>query len=394
MKPVLGILFCLTTTCFAQTGEYDKTMESIDKFIEQKMNKSGIVGLGAAIIVNDRLIWTKGYGYADKKNKTPFTPNTIMNIASVSKNIVGASLMCAVEDNKVSLDEDVSNYLPFKIVNPFFPKEKITLRNLATHTSGIFDRSEIYDSTYHFGSDSPEPLGEFLKNYFDPNGKYYSQDNFLKIRPGSYKQYSNIGAGLSAYIIETVTGEKFNEYSKRHIFKPLKMDDTGWFISEIQLTNHSKLYYQEGDTSGTIQLYGLATYPDGGLRTSVTDLSKFLICILNNGELNGVKILKKEFVDKMLQPQFSRSNKPKNVDIAKNNSGIFWSSSDGGTRIGHQGRDPGVNTILDYDPTKRCGVILFLNTGLDQNGLNAFGAIYDELWKYAYELGVEKPTSR
>ena len=395
MKLVLGIIVSLTTTCFSQSGDYQKRMEPIDKFIAQKMKKSGIVGLGAAIIVNDKLVWTKGYGYADKENGTPFTPKTIINIGSVSKNIVGASLMRAVEDNLVSLDEDINHYLPFKVVNPFYPQEKITLRNLATHTSGIYDRDSIYNSTYYFGGDSPENLGEFLKNYFDLNGKYYSQDNFLKVKPGSNKQYSNIGAGLTGYIIEVTSGEKFNEYSQRHIFKPLKMDDTGWFLSEIQLANHSKLYYQDGDSSGTIQLYGLATYPDGGLRTSVTDLSKFLTCILNNGELDGVRILKKESVEKMLQPQFAPLNKPENVDITKNNSGIFWSSSQSGTRIGHQGRDPGVNSILHYDSTKHCGVILFLNTGLeDQKGMNAFGAIYDELWKYAYELRVEKPTSR
>src|SRR5688500_6874366 len=92
---------------------------SIDTFIENIMKESGMVGLGAAIILDRKVVWTKGYGYADKDNKAPFTPNTIMNIGSISKTFTGVSLMRAAEDKKVSLDEDINSYLPFKVVNPF-----------------------------------------------------------------------------------------------------------------------------------------------------------------------------------------------------------------------------------------------------------------------------------
>ncbi|HEX8378461.1 MAG TPA: serine hydrolase domain-containing protein, partial [Pedobacter sp.] len=263
---------------------------SLDSFIEKKMNESGMVGVGAAIIVNKKLVWTKGYGYADKDNKKTFTPNTIMNIGSISKTLTGASLMHAVEDKKVSLDEDINNYLPFKVVNPFYPNERITLRNLATHTSGIIDRAAIYKNTYHYGGDSPEALGEFLKNYFEANGKYYSKDNFLKQKPGSYRQYSNIAAALAGYIVEITTGKKLNAYSKKYIFKPLKMDNTGWFFSDIKLANHSKLYGKQEGVIKPVELYGLTTYPDGGVRTSISDLSKFFVCLLNSGEYKGARI--------------------------------------------------------------------------------------------------------
>lgn len=79
---------------------------SIESIIEKKMNESGTVGLGAAIIVNKKVVWIKAYGYADKDNKVPFTPNTIINIGSISKTFTGVSLMQAVEDRRVSLDED------------------------------------------------------------------------------------------------------------------------------------------------------------------------------------------------------------------------------------------------------------------------------------------------
>ncbi len=360
---------------------------SVDSFIEKKMSESGLVGLGAAVIVNKKLVWIKGYGYADKDNKTPFTPNTIMNIGSISKTFTGAALMHAVEDRKVSLDEDINNYLPFKVINPFFPNEKITLRNLATHTSGITDRSSIYRTSYHYGVDSPEPLGEFLKNYFEPNGKYYSKDNFLKQKPGAYREYSNIAAGLAGYIVEITTGKKLNAYSKQYIFKPLKMDNTGWFFSEIKLANHSKLYEKEGDAFKPIQLYGLTTYPDGGVRTSVSDLSKFFICLLNSGKYKGARILKKQSVEEMLKFQYTSLNKPENIKLNETNSGIFWVAKSNTTRIGHGGADPGVKTEMLYDPSQKAGVILFTNTGLsDEKMYNDYYAIFEELWKHALTL--------
>lgn len=390
----LLVLYLLTVQFTA--GQAPTAEEiSVDAFIEKKMNESRLVGLGAAIIVNKKLVWAKGYKYADKDAKTPFTPNTIMNIASISKTFTGAALMRAVEDKKVSLDEDVNKYLPFKVINPFFPNDKITLRNLATHASGITDRASIYKNTYYYGGDSPEALGEFLKNYFEPTGKNYSKDNFLNHRPGSYREYSNIAAGLAGYIVEITTGKKLNDYSKQYIFKPLKMDDTGWFFSEIKLSNHSKLYEKQGDVVKPVQLYGLTTYPDGGVRTSVSDLSKFFVCLLNSGKYKGVRILKKQSVEEMLKFQYTASNKPENIKLNETNSGIFWATKSNTTRIGHGGADPGVKTEMFYDPSKEVGVILFTNTGLSDEAMyNNYFAIFDELWNNALTLKNAKTINR
>lgn len=353
-----------------------------------------MVGIGAAIILDKKLVWTKGYGYADKENKIPFTPNTIMNIGSISKTFTGVCLMRAVEDKKVSLDEDINTYLPFKIINPYFPNEKITLRNLATHTSGLADRYPFYeDNTYHYGGDSPEPLGEFLKNYFVPGGKYYSQENFLKSKPGTFRDYSNIAAGLAGYIVEIRTGEKLNVYSKRYIFKPLKMTNTGWFLSEINLANHAKLYDKQGDNTKLIQIYGGTTYPDGGVRTSVSELSKFFISLLNEGKFERARILKKESVEEMLRFQFTAANKPENVSLDKLNSGIFWATKLNVTRIGHGGTDPGVKTEMLADLSKEIGVILFTNTTLSDAQMKNYYAVYTELYKYAQTLKNSKTTN-
>lgn len=361
----------------------EKTMGSIDDFINQKMNESGIVGLGAAIIINKELVWINGYGYADKEKERLFTPNTIMNIASISKTFVGAAIMRAVQDGKLSLDEDINTYLPFKVVNPHYPDEKITLRHLATHTSSLADRSATYDKTYTYGGDSPVPLGTFLKAYYVRGREHYSRKNFLKMRPGTYREYSNIAAGLAGYIVEVATGEKLNEYTKRQIFEPLNMHNTGWFLSEIDLSNHSKQYSKKDDELKTIPLYGQSTYPDGGLRSSVAEVSKFFIALLNEGEHDGARILDKASVEEMLRLQFTPANKPENINLVQpnKNSGIFWATKRDVTMIGHSGTDDGVKTEMLCDISKEVGVILFSNTGASREILRGHFAIYDELWK-------------
>jgi CubicO group peptidase (beta-lactamase class C family) len=382
----LSLVVSLSGALQAQTV----TSSSIEGRVEKMMNDTGIVGLGAAIIVNKKVVWIKGFGYADKDNKVPFTPNTVMNIGSISKTFTGVGMMRAVEDKKVSLDEDINKYLPFKVINPYFPGEKITLRNLATHTSGITDRSPIYEGVYHYGGDSPELLGAFLKSYFDPGGKYYSKENFLNVKPGTNREYSNIAAALAGYIVEVRTGQKLNEYTRKHIFRPLKMQDTGWFLSEINAANHSKLYSRKGDVTKTVELYGLTTYPDGGVRTSVSDLSKFFICLLDGGTYEGARVLKKESVEEMLQFQYTAANKPTNIELNEINSGLFWATKRNVLRVGHAGSDPGVRTEMLSDLAKEVAVIVFVNTDIKDNAgedvFRPFFSISDELWKYAETL--------
>lgn len=363
------------------------TNGTIDSIIEAKMHKAGIVGMSAALIINKKIEWIKGYGYANKDQKTPFTPNTIMNIASITKTFTGVCLMKAVEQNKVSLDEDINSYLPFKVINPNFPNEKITLRHLATHTSGLADRHPFYgDSTYFYDGKTPEPLGAFLKNYFTPSGKHYSKDNFLPSKPGSYRQYSNIGAGLVGYIIEFRTGKKLSEFGKQYIFNPLKMANSGWSLASIDIKKHTKLYQKLGDSIKAIQWYEGTTYPDGGVRTSVAELSNFFICLLNEGKYNKVSVLKEESVKELTRFQFNELNKPVNVNLNTLNSGIFWATKIGATRIGHNGSDPGVRTFMLSDLTKEIGVILFFNTSLSETQEDVFFDMYDEIYKYGLTL--------
>lgn len=263
----------------------------------------------------------------------------------------------------------------------------ITLRQLATHTSSLTDRYPFYtDSTYFNGKDSPEPLAAFLKSYFVPGGEYYSKENFLDHKPGTYRDYSNIGAGLAGYIVEQSTGEKLNNYSEKYLFKPLGMHHTSWLLSETNLALHSKLYDKKDGQVVEIPLYGCTTYPDGGLRTTVEDLVKFFTCLLNDGRWGNKVILQKRSVQEMLKFQFNDSNKPENVNPKKLNSGLFWATKMGGERIGHNGSDPGVRTFMLSDLNKEVAVILFVNTSLGEKEEDTFFGIYNLLYEFGKTL--------
>ena len=361
---------------------------TIDSFIAQRMEEAGIMGLGAAIIVDKKVVWMKGYGFADKERAVPFTPDTIMNIGSISKTFTGVAMMRALQEGKLSLDENINSYLPFKLINPHHPGEKITLRQLATHTSGITDRWPVYKDTYHYGG-TPEPLGEFLKSYFVPGGAYYSKDNFLNVKPGTHRDYSNIAAGLAGYIVEVAVGQKLNQYTKQRIFTPLRMDSTGWFLSEIDRARHSKLYVAQNSLTIPIPLYEGTTYPDGGVRTSVSDLSRFFIALLNDGVYEGTRILESRRVEEMLRFQYTESNKPGNVSLQETNSGLFWATKFNVTRIGHGGSDPGVKTEMLSNLARDVGVILFTNTSLSGQETRHYVAILLELWKHAEAVKKE-----
>jgi CubicO group peptidase (beta-lactamase class C family) len=136
-------------------------------------------------------------------------------------------------------------------------------------------------------------------------------------------------------------------------------------------------------------LYEGTTYPDGGVRTSVSDLSKFFIALLNDGVYEGTRILDKRSVDEMLRFQFTDSNRPGNVALEKNNSGLFWATRDSLTRIGHNGSDPGVRTHMLSNLSKDVAVIQFANTSLSGEEMSHFGAIFSEVWKHAEALRNE-----
>ncbi|RMG22980.1 MAG: class A beta-lactamase-related serine hydrolase [Bacteroidetes bacterium] len=368
-KHLIGCLLwwvgCSTIhTSLAQT-------DSLHIFLQQKLHQIQTAGFAAGIVVGEELVWAKGYGYADLARNKPFTPSTIMNIASISKTVTGVALMQAVEQGLIALDHDLNDYLPFEVRNPHFPDQPITPRHLASHTAGIRDRLLVYEASYYPRGKAHEELGPFLRSYFEPTGRRYRKRNFYKQAPGTHYAYSNIGAGLAGYLLEVRSGMGFNAFTASHIFQPLGMNHTGWFYEEVDMNEHATLY------SGRLKpkkLYRLATYPDGGLRTSVTDLSKFLSMLMNHGVYKGRRILSAESVQQMLTPYSGQDE----ASLQGSTYGLFVSirrTRSGDLLKGHTGGDPGVRTFMFFMPEEKVRVLLLFNTKLNKKSQAEVGSM-------------------
>lgn len=363
-----------------------------DELIRERMSEAGLTGVGAALIVDRRVVWSKGYGFADRERGIAFTPDTLMNVGSITKTVTGVAMMRAVELGKLDLDADINRYLPFRVVHPRYQSAKITLRQLATHTSGIADRWDVYAGTYHYGGDSPDDLGDFLQAYFTPGGGHYSAANFVDGAPGTLREYSNIGAALAGYIVERVTDQPLNDFTREQVFKPLGMHHTGWFLREVDAATHARLYVSQNGLVIPIPLYGGTTYPDGGVRTTVSDLARLFIALLGDGSHGGARILEAASVTEMTRFQFTDANRPANFPGTEGNSGLFWRTKFNGTMVGHGGNDPGIQTEMLADLGKKTGVILFVNTSVSGPDQRAVGSILEALVQRVRALDGRVPA--
>ncbi len=315
-------------------------------------------GLAICIVKNGRIAIVRGYGWADISVQKPVTPDTIFLMASVSKTITGTALMQLYERGLYKLDDDVNKYLPFSVRNPSFPRNSITFRQLMSHVSSIRDRYSVYDRIYSVG-DSPIPLGNFLRDYLVPGRKYFQPQNFYPFAPATKYQYSNVGAALGGHMAERVSGINFSEYCKQNIFRPLKMNHTGWFLSEVPAEQLTSLY--DVDSSGKfvkLQQYGYPDYPNYQLRTSARQLARFLIAHIQFGRYGKNQILKPETVREMRRIQFPE------LDSYQGLAFYYYYSSNGDGFLGHGGITDGTTTEMWFRLRDGAGIIMMCNRWL------------------------------
>jgi len=387
MKIIFFILFLLAVNI---PGKAQTFQDSITAELTELAKNNHLVGFSTAIVNKDSLVYAKGFGYANLEAKTPYTINTIQPIASISKTLLGVALMKAQEMGKLNLNDNINDYLPFKIYNPNFPTEKITIQQLANHTSSIIDGDQ-YDRAYVFkdkilpfynvlpdetkqevkkavdlfNMNEWMPLSDFIKNQYCQNGIWYSKENFSTNLPGSTYKYSNMGANIAAYIIEEASGENYIEFVQKYILDPLQMTKSGWPSINYQSSNVSTLHWY----GHPIPEYEQITYGDAGFMTNVIDFSKFLITMIQgyNGEDN---ILNATSYKEMMKD-------PMSDDFKK---GIFWSVDS--EKIGHSGNDPGVISHAYFLRKNGTGIIVFVNTSETENDMLEVRDIYRTLLKY------------
>ena len=344
------------------------TIEALDAFISDQLSSHNVPGTAVAIIANGDIVWEKGYGYANLTTETAVTPHTPFHLGSVSKAVMGVAIMHAVEAGLLDLNTAVNDILPFSVINPAAPDVPITLRHLVSHTSGIQD-SDVYEQSYGFG-DPTVPLGDFLYDYLAVGGDLYdADDNFTGEIPGAAYEYSNIAAGLAGYVLERATGLPLNEYARQHIFSPLGMTNSGYFLTEFTDSSAIALPYLRQNTP--YGLVGYPTWPDGMMRASVHDVAILLTAVMNNGVYQDTRILTPESAAILLTPTLP----------AVPQHGVFWETAESEFSthfftqpvVGHSGSDPGATTFMYFDPDEERGAVILMNSdthAAEEAGLN------------------------
>jgi len=267
------------------------SIEQADATINNILKKERLMGVSVAVVKNDKLVFSKGYGLANQETKQPATNESIFLIASISKTITGMAVMQLAEQGKLGLDTDINQYLPFKLTNPKNPNAIITCRHLMTHTATIVDayyEQVANPALYTFGGDPTLSLADFARAFFTPGGTYYSPNTFGSGSPGGRYEYTNLGIALLGYIVEAVARKPFDQYTNEMIFRPLGMTKTSWRLRGLPAAELAMPYTDGNKPYGH---YTFADYPNGGLRTTVNDLSKFLRAVMLGGAFEGRRVL-------------------------------------------------------------------------------------------------------
>ena len=364
------------------------TAAELDAKLVEIERQAVLPGFAVSIFDKDKVIYEKGYGYADIENKRPFTSDSVQYLASISKTVVATAMMQAVERGELSLDDPVNDHLPFKVVHPKFPKVPISVRHLATHTSSIGDGSK-FEKTYLFReklieADFPkvwhehletyntnQPLGfeEYLGKALSVEGGWNDGSSFLQHKPGTAYEYSNSGIGLLGLAIQRATGKEFRELTQNEIFKPIGMESTTWHLDQVDPKQHV-VYYNE--LLNPVPRYTFSTYPDGGVFSSVSDLRKFAQEMMK-ARLGESKLLKQKSAVEMM----TQSGLNLELPVA-----LVWDIEMGeGELIGHAGNDFGTSTYMYFNPNTGIGRIFFANVSMDGPIESACNEIYNSTFR-------------
>ena len=325
--------------------------EELETKLKTEFASKNLTSVSYCVVKNDKILLSGALGLANKTTNMLATDSTRYLVASISKTITAVALMKLVEQNLISLDDDINLKLPFSVRNPNFPNTKITYRMLLSHTSSISDKFQDNLNLDCYGTDCSMTLAQFFDNVFLSTGQYYSTDNFSNNRPGTTEEYSNLATALIGYLVERISQTPFDVYCKNNIFTPLGMTKTEWRLSNTP-SEELAIPYSDYRVNPNNPHYTFPDYPNGGLRTTVLDLSKFLRMIIQNGTLNGVQVLSTSSMTTMKTLQFGST---------KQCLSFYYETINGKRVLGHSGGINGVTTMMFYDTNTNVGVIVFNN---------------------------------
>ena len=322
-----------------------------DSIVLNEMQQKNAVGLTISIVKDGIQLLTKGYGYSDYENEIPVYGNyTLFRIGSISKPITAIAVFQLVEQGLLDLDTNVNDYLTtFKIPDTF--AQPVTLRHLLSHTAG-FEKCTLYYNEIIIRNDNYGSLGEVLENLLPKRVN----------PPGEAARYSDWGFGLAGYIVELVSGVPFNHYAEENIFQPLGMNSTSFDQPLIpSLQQNVSLGYTNVYGSPVSEPFEYITIPPcGSVSSTALDMSKLMICFLQNGTYNGNTILTEDSMMQIKTPYFRIH--PKQLGVGLGTVEFSFNKHWGMSFIGHSGGTLNFRSKMILAPKENLGFFISSNT--------------------------------
>ena len=337
------------------TPEHPLTAADVDAFLDGFMpaalNTAEVPGAVVVVVKDGRVLFEKGYGYADYARHTPVDPKrTLFRPGSTSKLFTWTAVMQLVEEGKLDLDADVNRYLDFRI--PLYRGVPVTLRMLMTHRAGF---SETARDLLTYGK-APPPLGEVLKRYVPP--RFFTPED----GPG----YSNYGASLAGYIVERISGMPFEAYVQQHLFAPLDMPNSTFQqpLPPALAEHMSKGYETWNQTGPGFEIVDMP--PAGSLSSTGEDMAHFMIAHLQDGRYGESRILSPQTAQMMYTTLWKAF-----PDLNGNALGFYQQNINGHRIIAHGGDTDFFHTDLSLFLDDHVGLFISVN-GRGKDALGEF----------------------
>jgi CubicO group peptidase (beta-lactamase class C family) len=332
----------------------------LDGLLAAEMAEKQIPGAVVAVVQDGSLVLAKGYGYADLEGRVPVDPErTLFRVSSVSKLITWTAVMQLVEQGKLSLDTDINEYLDFVIPTTF--PEPITLRHLLSHTPGFENQGA---NMWKLQAEQMSPLDGYLKANLPAR----------VFPPGEVIAYTNYGATLAGYIVERVSGLPFNEYVEQNIFSPLDMARSTFRqpLPESLAADMATGYnYTNGQYVAGSFVFG-QPYPASSMSATATDMARFMIAHLQNGELDGQRILQEDTALQM----HSRLYTPDSRLEGGMAHGFFENTINGQRILLHGGNFITFLSVLVLIPEQNVGVLISANSTGGKTAIQAIAEAF------------------
>ena len=337
-------------TAKAQAPPAPKTIDELRAAIQASLTRSHVPGVGIALVARDHVIWAGGVGEGDTAAHKPVTASTNFRVGSVSKGFVALALLKLQEEGKIDLNAPVKSIAPeIEIHNPWEASDPVRVVNLLQHTAGFDDMhlNEVYNT-----ADAPDiPLRDVFARFTLPQ--------VVRWRPGMRMAYSNPGYGLAGYLIEKITGQKFEDYIQQNILDPLGMTHSSFLLSDAIRAHLSEGY--QGNPPAALPYMNIYLRPAGNLMSSPEDMALWVRMLLNRGTLDGKEIVKPESIVQMEEPTTTLAARAGLK--AGYGLGNYFDTGHTILEHGHDGGIAGFISDYRYLPDQGLGYVILFNSG-------------------------------